>query len=141
MSEKNRNLIYDNWKWLPSLLTRLVVGFVFANGGWNKLQNIDHIITQYSQSGIPYAPTISYLVAFIELIGGVLLILGLFTRICVLPLILIEAIAIFTVKFSQISSLPQMLNFTECLYILLFIGLAINGPGSVSIDHRRHMTK
>jgi putative oxidoreductase len=121
---------------LPALVTRLVVGFVFAFGAWTKFQNIENVITQFTQqTGFSFIAPLTYLVCGIELVGGLFLIIGFLTRWTVLPLIAIEAIAIFTVKAHLMTSLAATLNLTETLYILLFFWLFVNGPGRFSLDH------
>ena len=120
---------------LPALITRVIVGFVFAFGAWAKFQNIDQVISQFTQTGLPLVAPLTYLVCTIELLGGLFLMLGLFTRFVTVPLILIEAVAIFTVKAQFITTLAATLNFTECLYIMLFFWLLIKGPGRFSFDY------
>ena len=119
---------------MPALVTRIIVGFVFAVGAWTKFQNIDQVISQFSQNGLPLVAPLTYFVCTIELLGGLFLMLGLFTRCVTIPLMIIEAVAIFTVKAQFISTLAGTLNFTECLYIMLFFWLLIKGPGKFSLD-------
>lgn len=126
---------------LPALITRLTVGFVFAFGAWSKFQNIDEVIAQFSQTGFPFVAPLTYLVCTIELLAGVLLMIGLFTRIIVVPLIIIEAIAAFTVKAHLMTNLAAALNFTEFLYIWLFLWILVYGPGRFSVDHWRKSSR
>lgn len=119
---------------LPALITRLAVGFVFAYGAWLKFQNIDGVIMQFSQTGWPFVSALVYLVCTLELVLGVLLIIGFLTRWAVVPLMVIEAIAAFTVKSAWATDLAAALNFTEFLYIWLFFWLLVYGPGKYSLD-------
>ncbi len=121
-------------KSLPALFTRVAVGYVFAYGAWSKFQNIDLVIEQFSKTGLPFVTPLTYIVCFIEIITGVMLILGFFTRYAVLPLIIIEAIAAFAVKGALNTHLSTALNFTEILYIWLFLWLLVNGAGEFSVD-------
>lgn len=131
--QKHKDIFND----IPALITRLTVGFVFAYGAWSKFQNIDDVITQFNQTGFPFVAPLTYLVCTIELIAGLLLLIGLFARWAVVPLIVIEAIAAFTVKAHLMTSLAIALNLTEFLYIWLFIWILVYGPGRFSVDHWR----
>ena len=130
----NKLSTLNDW---PALITRLTVGFVFAYGAWSKFQNINDVITQFNQTGFPFVAPLTYLVCTIELGAGLLLLIGLLTRWVVLPLIIIEAIAAFTVKAHLMTSLATALNLTEFLYIWLFVWIFVYGPGRYSVDHWR----
>ena len=60
------------------LITRLIIGGIFINAGWMKVTNMDMILGFFGQLGIP--TFLTYIVAYGELIAGVLLVIGLFTR-------------------------------------------------------------
>jgi len=71
----------ERWSgWTPVFL-RVVVGIVFAVHGWQKWSNMDGTISFFETLGIPAATFAAYLVAFIELVGGIALIAGLWTRV------------------------------------------------------------
>ena len=63
---------------IASLVTRLIIGGIFINAGWMKVTHMDMILGFFSNMNIP--PVLTYIVAYGELIAGVLLVLGLFTR-------------------------------------------------------------
>lgn len=120
---------------IPALVTRLSVGFVFAYGAWDKFQDIDTVIAQFSQTGLPFVAPLTYLVCSIELVAGLLLIVGFLTRWAAGPLIVIELIAAFAVKSHLMTNLANALNLTEFLYTWLFLWLMVFGPGHFSVDH------
>ncbi len=60
------------------LITRLIIGGIFINAGWMKVTNMDMILGFFGALGIP--TFLTYIVAYGELIAGVLLVIGLFTR-------------------------------------------------------------
>ena len=66
--------------WTPVFL-RVVIGVVFAYSGWMKFQDMAGTIGFFGQAGIPAATFFAYLVAIIELVGGIALIAGLWTRV------------------------------------------------------------
>ena len=64
------------------LLSRVLLGFVLAAHGWQKFTQwgIDGTAESFSEIGIPAAGLAAVVAAAIELVGGILLILGLGTR-------------------------------------------------------------
>ncbi|GAA1487560.1 DoxX family protein [Brachybacterium sacelli] len=81
------------------LLARLVVGAVFMAHGWQKIgQNGIAATTEgFVGMGIPFAEIAAPVVAYVELIGGALLILGLLTAVAGLALAIDMAVAAFVV--------------------------------------------
>lgn len=62
-----------------ALVTRLIVGGIFIYTGWSKVSDMGMTIGFFSSMHI--ASFFTYLVAYGELVGGILLILGLWTEI------------------------------------------------------------
>ena len=124
------------FSWLPPLFARLVVGWVFMWSGWAKLNALPQMIQNFTEWGIPYPQLLTPFVSGVEFLGGLLLLLGLFTRLAATPLVIIMIIAIVSAKWDQISSLEALLGFEETAYMALFGWLAVAGPGAVSLDRR-----
>ena len=74
-------------------------------------------------------------VSGVEFIGGILLLLGLFTRVAAVPLVIVMIVAIITAKWDEVDSLETLLGFDESSYLALFLWLAVAGPGLISLDH------
>jgi putative oxidoreductase len=74
------------------------------------------------------------LIACIELVGGTLILLGLFTRLAALPLMAIMAVAILTAKRSDIDGIRTLLAFDEFTYLAGFLWLFVAGAGKASLD-------
>ena len=121
--------------WLPPLVARIVVGWVFMWSGWSKLNNLPQMIQNFTEWGIPFPSIMTPFVSGVEFFGGLLLLLGLFTRIAAVPLIIVMIVAIISAKLGQINSLETLLGFEEVAYMSLFGWLAVAGPGPVSLDH------
>jgi putative oxidoreductase len=65
----------------PMLLAvRLYWGFQFAQTGWGKLHNIAKITGFFASLNIPFPAFSAHFVSGLELVGGILLMLGLFSR-------------------------------------------------------------
>lgn len=122
------------FSWLPPLFARVVVGWVFMWSGWAKLQNLPTMIENFTEWGIPFPHIMTPFVSGVEFIGGLFLLLGLFTRIAATPLVIIMVVAIISAKMGQINSLEMLLGFEEVAYMALFGWLAVAGPGPISLD-------
>ncbi|HTE35008.1 MAG TPA: DoxX family protein [Reyranella sp.] len=121
--------------WLPPLVARIVVGWVFLWAGWGKLNALPRMIENFQEWGIPYPEILTPFVSGVEFVGGILLLLGFLTRIAAVPLIVVMVVAVISAKLGEIDSLETLLGFEEVSYLALFLWLAIAGPGPVSIDH------
>ena len=120
--------------WFPALLTRLSLGYVFIRSGWMKFINLHNTSVFFSRLGIPLPGLNAPLVAGTEFLCGIMILLGLFTRIASLPLIFILIIAIITAKFRAVQDLSQFFCMFEYLFIVLFLWLVVKGAGALSID-------
>ncbi|MGE0022918.1 MAG: DoxX family protein [Hyphomicrobium sp.] len=122
------------FSWLPPLVARIVVGWVFLWTGWAKLNNLPQMIQNFTDWGIPFPHIMTPFVSGVEFLGGLLLLLGLFTRLAATPLVVVMAVAVIAAKLDQIDSLETLLGFEEVAYMALFGWLAVAGPGPVSLD-------
>jgi len=120
--------------WLPPLLARIAVGWVFASTGWGKLHDLEQVIGFFAELGIPLPALQAPLVASTELICGLLLLAGLGTRIAALPLIGTMVVAIATAHWASVDSAAALLGLVETLYVVFLAWLSISGPGPVSLD-------
>lgn len=80
------------------LIARILLGVILIAHGWDKFQitGLEGITGFFDSIGIPAAAVAAPVVAFLEVIGGILIIIGAFTRITgiVITLIMLGA-AIF----------------------------------------------
>lgn len=121
--------------WLPPLFARIVVGWVFMWSGWEKLNALPFITKNFVDWGIPYPGIMAPFVSGVEFFGGLFLLLGLFTRIAGVPLVIVMIVAIISAKWDQVDSLETLLGFEEVSYMALFGWLAVAGPGPLSLDY------
>ena len=120
--------------WAGPLVMRLVVGYVFMLTGWGKLNNLPQMIQNFTEWGIPFPRILTPFVSGVEFFGGILLMLGLFTRIPAAMLAVVMLVAIKSAKWENVDSLETLLGFEEMTYFAAFLWLAIAGPGAVSLD-------
>lgn len=78
------------------LVARLIIGGIFISAGWEKVSDISSTIGFFGQMGIP--AFLAYAVAYLELIGGIMIVLGFFT--CLAAGVL-GVIMIFAVWFTR----------------------------------------
>jgi putative oxidoreductase len=120
--------------WLAPLLARVTVGWVFAMTGWGKLHSLQKVIDYFTDLGIPYPQIQAPFASANEFVCGVLVLLGLATRVASIPLIVVMLVAIRSAQWENVDSAAALFGLVEWLYIAIFAWLAIAGPGPVSLD-------
>ncbi len=121
--------------WLGPLLARITVGWVFLWAGWGKLGAMPQVIENFRGWGVPIPELLAPFVSGLEFIGGIMLLLGLFTRIFSVPLIVVMVVAIKSVFWEQVDSVEYLLGLSEFAYLAIFLWLGTAGPGVISLDH------
>ena len=125
---------------LPPLLTRLAIGQAFFLTGRGKLQNLEGITEYFTGLGIPFPAANAAFVSRLEYYGGMLLLLGLLTRVVALMLSGTMVVALLTadkVKFLEAlagTGENAPVDITAFAYLLFLVWLVIAGPGLVSLD-------
>src|SRR6267154_1175151 len=126
--------IASYFSWAGPLIMRLIVGYVFMLSGWGKLNNLPQMIQNFTEWGIPLPKILTPFVSGVEFFGGIMLMLGLFTRIPAAMLAVVMLVAIKSAKWENVDSLETLLGFEEMTYFAALLWLAIAGPGAVSLD-------
>jgi len=121
-------------RWLPPTVTRLTLGWVFIESGWGKLHSLPKVIAYFGELGIPTPQFQAPLAATTEFVCGVLLLVGLATRVASLPLIGTMIVAILTARRSDLNGISDLFGFIEYLYIVLCLWLGAYGAGPLSLD-------
>ncbi|MBS1733450.1 MAG: DoxX family protein [Bacteroidetes bacterium] len=112
------------------LLLRVLFGVLMMNHGYGKLTHFSEMSHNMPNFlGIGSTATTA-LVVFAEFFCALFIILGLFTRLSCIPLIITMAYALFKAHNSDIFGDGQM----AALYLGVFVTLLIIGPGKVSVD-------
>jgi putative oxidoreductase len=116
-------------------LARLAVAYGFYEPAMQKWSDITAVAGWFESIGIPFPTINAYMAASTEILGVVLLTLGLFTRLISIPLIVIMIVAITTVHLSNGFSAGNN-GFEIPLYYMLFLALfASFGAGKLSLDY------
>lgn len=138
-------MIPSEWYAVP---LRLVVGFGFMEHGYAKLaRGPDAFIAILQAIGVPLAHLLGWATITVEIVGGVLVLLGLFVRVAAAPMIVVLLVAIFTVHLPNGFSSIKLLSYdaagahfgqpgyeTDLLYLAGLVALCIGGAGRFSLD-------
>lgn len=112
---------------------RVTVGLLMLPHGWPKLANFAERMDRFSDPlGIGKVLSLSGAV-FAEFFCSVLLILGLFTRAALVPLLFTFAVITFVVHGAD----PIGEKETPILFLVCYIVLFFTGPGKFSVDGLR----
>jgi putative oxidoreductase len=128
--------------WLPNLLLRFTVGFMFFSGAVDKLGNLGKFTAMFVGLGIPAANVLAPATAAVELVGGMALMLGLCTRLVSLVLAGDMAGALITdIGPNLAQKYPAPWEFfsnlfyaSEWLLVGLLLWLLCAGAGKASLD-------
>ena len=137
--------IYDQFSTIVSYLqspfllaVRLYWGWQFAVTGWGKLHNIEKITDFFTTLNIPFPAFSAHFVAGLELVGGILLIVGLASRLTGLLLAGNMMVAYWTADHEALTAIfsdPGKFYVADP-YTFLFASLMvlIFGAGLFSLD-------
>ena len=137
MKTKILTTIDDN----RAILVRLIVGLIFLSEGIQKYLFPELVGTgRFLQIGFGHPAFWAYFTGAFEIVCGVFILLGLFTRLVSIPLFIIMMVAFVTTKW------PILLNKgfwamaheyrTDFAMTLLLVYLVIYGGGSWSLDSK-----
>ena len=122
------------------LIVRVIVGVIMAWHGWQKLDggpaNFGNGLLD--GLGIPFPVFMGWVVTLLELVGGVMLVIGLLSRLVALLLTINLAVAIALVKVDVGLIAPQGGGVGAELDLALIAGFLVVlllGPGRPSVDH------
>lgn len=117
-------------------LLRVMVGIIFVMHGGMKLfgMGLDATAGFFGQIGIPFPYANAVFVTFLELVGGALLVAGLFTRYVAPLLAATMVVAIATVHGPKGFFLPEGYEFALSL-LVANVSLFLTGSGALALDN------
>ena len=133
-----------------TLILRLMAGGVFFWEGLLKFVYVNQGIGRFTKLGMPFPHFTASFVGGLEIIGGLMLLCGLMTRLIAIPFIIEMIVAMLSTKISMYlgtsplplpPSPPQIGMWavlheirSEYAQLLTVVFLMINGPGKWSLD-------
>jgi len=133
-----------------TLLLRLMAGGVFLWEGILKFVYANQGVGRFTKLGMPFPHFTADFVGWLEIVGGLLLLSGLMTRLIAVPFIVEMIVAILSTKISlylgtyplPLPSSPPQVGIWAVLHevrseyaqLLTVAFLMINGPGMWSLD-------
>jgi putative oxidoreductase len=126
----------------PLLLAiRLYWGFQFMQDGWGKMTHLDKVAQFFTTLNLPMPGMAAFMVAFIELVGGLLFTFGIFTRLTSIVLFVNMTMAYLTVpddrtNFFHILSKPEdFYGASPYTYWFAALLIFVFGPGHFALDY------
>lgn len=113
------------------LLRVSIASLLLFSHGWPKLANFDEKAGSFT-SVLGTGSNISLsLAVFAEVFCSALVILGLFTRLALVPLIVMMLVIVFIIHADD----PFGKQELALLYFIPFFAIFLTGPGKYSLDH------
>ncbi len=133
---------FGNWAgWGPDFL-RLGVGIMMIIHGYPKLFGAKmgpKGLAQWLKS-IGFSPPLfwAYVLGISEFLGGICILLGLFTRLVALVLAIEFLVIIFRVKWAKGWSAGEGGWEWDFVFLTMLLSLLVTGPGRWALDSRIH---
>src|SRR4029079_1220129 len=134
-----------SWYAIP---LRLTVGFGFIQHGYAKLERgPEDFIDVLHAMGLPSSFLLGWLTIVVELMGGLMILVGALIPLATLPMMIVLFVAIITVHLPNGFSAIKLQSFDAAgahfgqpgyepglLYLASLLALCFGGPGPVSVD-------
>ena len=126
---------FETWRPRALAVLRIVTGYLFLTHGSAKLFGVPH---QDTFDGLKLLSLIG-VAGLLELVGGGLMLIGLFVRPVAFVLCGFMAVAYFMAHASQGNVLVPLLNKGELavLYCFVYLYFSVAGAGAWSVDAMR----
>jgi putative oxidoreductase len=121
------------------LAVRLYWGWQFVQSGWGKLHNVAGVTEFFTSLGLPQPHITAIAIATLEFVGGILLALGLGSRVIGLVLTVNMVMAYVTADrealMSVFSDPAKFYNADPFTFLMASLFVLIFGAGFVSLDY------
>jgi putative oxidoreductase len=120
---------------LATLLLRLGFGLLMLmNHGYRKLADYPNMLQKFKDPTGLMSPSVALaMTVFAEFFCAAFIILGLFTRLATIPLIVAMGVAFFIVHNAKFAPGPGS-GEMALLFFVAFLVLLFTGPGKISLD-------
>ena len=121
------------------LLVRLYWGWQFMQTGWGKLHHLEKVTSFFASLNLPAPAFTAVMIGTLEFTGGILLILGLGSRLIGLLLSVNMMMAYITADREALASIIQdpgkFYNADPFTFLMASLIVLSFGAGALSIDH------
>lgn len=128
-------------------LIRLAAGLIFLTQGILKYIDPKMGVIRFTRIGFPHPYFTAHFVGTFEIVCGVLVVLGLWTRAAAVPLLIVISTAIATTKVPELFRAGQGFWFmvsdarTDFAMLCSLIFLIVEGGGAWSLDARKTLVR
>jgi putative oxidoreductase len=127
---------YQSWREIAFTLVRVIIGFIFFMHGWGKITGagVAGVTTYMANQGLEPGALFALAAMFLEVVGGICIIIGLFTRFFAAAMAIELAVAFLVVHFK--AGFPVGKGGFEYVLLLgiVMFAIAIRGGGPYSAD-------
>lgn len=120
------------------LVIRMYWGWQFFQAGFGKFMNFEKVVGFFASLNIPMPAINAVMAAGTEMVGGLLLLAGLGSRLITVPLIFTMAVAYFTAHNAELLGLfsdpDKFFGAAPFLYLYACVIVLLFGPGKISLD-------
>jgi putative oxidoreductase len=120
------------------LFIRLYWGWQLVESGWGKLHNLDKVTEFFTSLGLPMPGPTAVFISSLEFFGGILLALGLFSRLISLMLTVNLITAYITADREALSSIfsdpDKFMAAAPFTFLFASLLVLIFGPGKIAVD-------
>ena len=120
---------------LTLFLFRIILAIGFYGPAMMKVKNLEGVAEWFGSMSYPFPMVSAILAMTTEVLGIVLLTLGLGTRVIALPMMFIMVVAIFTTHISNGFAAGDNGFEIPLYYILMLFALVVYGSGKYSLDY------
>src|SRR5262245_8192500 len=126
---------------------RLIIGFGFMQHGYAKLaRGPEDFINVLHAMALPVPFILGWATIIVELVGGLMILVGALIPLATVPMAIVLLVAIFTVHLPNEFSSIKLQSFdaagahlqpgyeTDLLYLAGLVALCLGGPGPISVD-------
>jgi len=110
-----------------------------ALNGWGKLHNLPHVTEFFASLGLPAPGATAAFVSTFEFVAGILLAVGLLSRVAALGLVIDMLTAYITSDRDSLSSFfsdpSKFYNADPFIYLAFALVILIFGPGKIALDY------
>jgi putative oxidoreductase len=127
---------YASWRDIAYTLMRIVIGYILFMHGWGKVTGagVAGISAYMSKNGLEPGALFAICAIFLETVGAICIVIGLFTRFFAAALAIELAIAFFAVHMPHGFAVNKGgFEYVLLLGIVMF-AIAIRGGGPYSVD-------